>query len=152
MKKLILVLLALLVAGECFGVELGTGLENENYKRLKVLVEGLPEDAKKIGLTESAIQTKTELRLRMAGIMPVEKASKWLYISIAVIGNAYGVSIDFMRPIYYIHNNKDLKKHVTSWDTNHLGTHRGDTSYILGTLDIALDIFLNEYLKTNMPK
>ena len=152
MKKLILVLLILLVAVECFG-EYPTGLEKDDYKKLYMVVEYLPEDAKKIGLNRSVVIIKVVLRLKMAGITPVTDSNPFLYINVNVVGGAFNITLEFTRKTTYSSNNIILTKYATiTWKESILGTHEGSSGYILENLGELLDQFLNEYLKTNMPK
>ncbi len=68
-----------------------SGLETANYKHVAVVVEGLPADARRIGLTKDRIRTRVELRLRSAGLTPGNDFSKnetSLYVNVNVGASA----------------------------------------------------------------
>src|SRR6476659_8835085 len=64
-----------------------TGLEVDNSTQLKVLVEHVSEDAKKMGLTSEGIEARVNQSLRKAGITPVNNSIPWLYVNVIVIPN-----------------------------------------------------------------
>lgn len=131
-----------------------TGLESSNYKKLEILVEGLPSDARKIGLTRKQIETKCELRLRQAGIIPTDITDPYkgvaLCVSISVVNQAFSIRLSLNRLVYFEVMEKFYSKNlVPTWESEILGTHGGKSRLIIDSLDGLLDKFLNEYLKVN---
>ena len=128
------------------------GLENSDYKRVKIGIEQLNEAGKKIGLTEERIRTRCELRLRQYGLEPVpvsDQKSEFVYLGIHVVGLAYHTWVEFGRPVVF---NSGKNLYTTSgktWFRSETGTHGGDSEFILRGLDSLLDELLNEYLKAN---
>jgi hypothetical protein len=91
---------------DSFAVRLGkhrrhinTNLEGR-YRRL-LLVEALPTGAKVLGLTNEAIQTDVELKLRLAGMRVVtesesfnEPGGPYIYVNLSLTDNAIAAHID----------------------------------------------------------
>src|SRR4029077_3264282 len=76
-----------------------TGLEVDNSAQLNVLVEGVPEAGKKIGLTSERIEARVNQSLRKAGITPVNNSKQgYLYLNVNVIPNgSFTIRITFKR-------------------------------------------------------
>lgn len=130
-----------------------TGLEVSNYKELPLYVTSLESDGKKIGLTEDIIKTKCELKCRSFNIKPLNETTVpghyELLVHVTVVGYAFGVSLEFERAVHYKIDEKDVYARATLWSKTRIGTHGGKRGFILETLAIALDEFLNDYLKAN---
>ncbi len=158
--------LLMLWQGEVFGAEKvdrliqslliysdsGVGLEVDDPGKVRVGVEFLNEEAKRIGLTRDLIQTKTELQLRRNSIIPMKKRDDGaLYINITVVKNAYNLRVEFIRQVYYQARGKLHVKLCVAWGRGHVGTHSDDKSFILEGLSEAVDEFINEFQKANPP-
>ena len=130
------------------------GLEAENYPEVEYLIEGLPDDARAIGLTKSHLRTRVELRLREARLVPIDSTNNdsptpILYVAVMVVGEAFSIDLKFARWVSYIVDSLEYFGRIISWETGNLGTHGGNAAYIIDSMDRYLDQFLNEYLKTN---
>ncbi len=130
-----------------------SGLETANYKSVEVLIESLNTDARSIGLTEDRLRTRVELRLRSAGLTPVNPRFSLelphLYVNINVIGDAFSILVEYRRQVDFITGNRQYRYLATTWRYGNAGTHGRDAAYITNALDEVLDKFLNEYLKAN---
>lgn len=123
----------------------GTGLEIDNYKSIEYLIEALSEGAKKVGLNESRIVNKVELRLRQAGLKPSEMSAAdrpYLYVQMNVVGRGFSIKLAYKRRIIYNVGSRSFELYGGStWDTGLTG-NAGDADYIMGGLDDAMDVSL----------
>jgi hypothetical protein len=131
------------------------GLEVKEPEGIFVLVEGLSDDAKEIGLYESRIKNKVELRLRQADINVVSREENldkgydyYLYVNILVVGNSFDTSLQFKRSVIYS-TDKLYDTTASVWDRGGAGTHGGSSEYIIDTLEPTIDAFINNFLKVN---
>ena len=129
-----------------------TGLELDG-KDIQILVESLPNDAKKFGVTEDRIKTKCELRLRLVGLNLVDvwrSPPAVLYINVSAVGNAFSIDLYFDRTLNFMVGAKEMfKDNVPTWHEDILGTDNGESDYVIQALDVLLDKFLNDLLKAN---
>lgn len=134
-------------------VTVGSGLEVADYDNLTALVEPLGPDARAIGLTDSAVQNRLELRLRAAGIKPetVPKVPDFvaLEVNVNVVGGAVNIQVSLIRAVTYSAGGRTFGKLATTWQSSIAGTHGRKSAGILDVLDELLDKFLNEYLRAN---
>ena len=153
MRSIVLIVVLLISAPAGAQRWSDTGLETANYKHVAVLVEGLTgADAGSMGLTKDRIQTRVELRLRSAGLIPGKASSKsktYLYVLIGVVRKAHSISVRYRRGVSFITGDQQYRKSATTWNVASVGTHGGEAAYIINALDKYLDEFLNEYLKVN---
>ena len=113
---------------------------------MRLLVEGVDEDATKIGLTKEALQAAAESRLRAARLYDRD-ADPYLYISVNVVGPAFGVGVEFNKYVFdYASEHSFL---AATWNSRSAGTHGGDAGYLVSSISQHLDIFLVEYLRVN---
>ena len=128
-----------------------SGLEVAQPNFMEVVIENLSGDAKEIGLIESRIRTRVELRLRQANLSIQERSTgEYLYVKIAVVGSGFNVSLDFQRLVTFNDgegNNRWV--YASTWHTGGTGTHGDSSEYTIQGLDQMMDVFLNEYLKAN---
>ncbi len=129
----------------------GTGLEVADYRDVPLVIERLPGEAEQIGLQAERIRTKTELRLRTAGLRPtVHEGDHYLYIQVNVVSRAFQITLEFKRPVSYkTADSRTYSKLGIVWNTTVTGTHENDPEYIITTIDTLLDRFINEYLASN---
>ena len=113
---------------------------------MHLLVEGLHEDATKIGLTEEAIQATAESRLRSARLYSSE-ADPYLYINVNVVGPAFSDRLQFRKTLF--DPLTGLSFPAATWQIGAAGTHGRDAGYILSTVSQHLDQFLVEFLRVN---
>jgi len=115
---------------------------------IDLLVEGLPYDAAEIDLTREAIITTVRSRLRAArlyrtgGIIPV------LYVNVNVQGIAFSVSLEFKKMVF--DPISGMEGVGTTWDKGITGQGR-NADYILSTVSLLTDMFIDEYLRVNEP-
>jgi len=128
------------------------GLEVSDYRKIAIIVESLANSAKKIGLTQERIQTECESRLRQARLLvvPTGSRSKFLYIMVHVVGNAYIMEINFNRIVLFeVEKTRYIHSGATTWRRLATGLHRDDPEYMMQCLDDGLDDFLKAYQKAN---
>jgi len=116
-----------------------------NCQNIKLVVEDLNEDAKKIKLTREAIINFVESRLRSARIYD-ENGLACLYVNINVVGNAYSIKTSFHK---YVMSYGESGM-ATTWDTASTGMHGSNATskgFILSNLSEQIDIFIVEYLR-----
>ena len=129
------------------------GLEVSDYRKVRVSIEKLPEDARKIGLTEERIRTECELRLWQAGLesVPPSGRSERLYVNINVVSSAFNIDLEFKRKVFFeVKETLYVDYGITTWSWGTTGMHGGNPEYIVQSLDGLLHEFLNEYLKANL--
>ena len=118
-----------------------------NCSRMDLVVENLPADAKKIGLTTEAIQAAVESRLRSARLYDSERLVPYLYINVLVVGNSFSVSVEYKKSVYDSLSGESMP--ATAWELSTTGSHGGDSGYILSTVSRNMDRFLLEFLRVN---
>ena len=132
-----------------------TSAFEEQYARFKLfadcgpmllVVEELTEPAKKIGLTEEAIQAAAESRLRSARLYSAG-ADPYLYIQVNVVGGGFSVILKYKKLVSDPLSGEEM--YAATWDTGSTGTHSGNPGFILSIASGLLDKFLVEYLRVN---
>lgn len=121
-----------------------------------VLVERLPNGAKKLALSEEIIQTDVELKLRLAGLRVVTMAesvnlpgSPYLYVNLNVTSGAEAASIDIS-----LHQDATLQRNgqraggVGTW-TNEMLIANPSVQGIRNSVKDVTDKFLNDWLAAN---
>ncbi len=127
--------------------------------KLWVITEKLSEDGRKLGLTESTLQTNTELALRMAGVevVPYDDPERfrfpYLYVNASIIADetsrcSYRISLE-LRMLVQLENGNST--HGTIWDTGCIGFcgHTRAQSVIPESLQETVNTFLNDFLAAN---
>jgi hypothetical protein len=75
---------------------------------------------------------------------------KFLFVNVALLGQAFHVSLEFDREVTWTLPNGTKYDFVAqTWQVEALGTSGSDGSYVLSVLDQKLDEFLNAYIKAN---
>lgn len=126
-----------------------TGLEIGNHKEVYVLVEDLSQSALDIGLTESKIKSRVNVRLRQVGLRPVDQRAGYLYINISVVGAAFSTNLSFYRVVNFKVEGVEYLAQAIIYRQVTTGTHGRDSEYIISSLDRLLDQFLSDYLDAN---
>ncbi len=144
---IITVVVFLQIAPSISSLEEGTGLETGGDMRVYVIV------ARKIGLTRQLIQSKVELQLRRNGITPTTAEASlelgyYLYINVNVIDSSSSTSVEFIRIVTYIVDDKIYKITAATWTKGSVVTHSNAKIVIDQLLD-DIDIFCNEFLSVN---
>ena len=120
---------------------------------IRLLVELLPEGAKKIGMTRERIQTMAESRLRAARIYsPI--GIGYLYVNLNYLdtnAGAYNLIASFKPLVYrdWIGDHIAKKNSASTWDSTYLGVSAGNSVFIMQTISEQIDEFINEYLRVN---
>lgn len=124
----------------------------KNLKEVDIVIEGLPEDASKIGLTKERIKTVVELCLRREGIKIIKDVrAPYIYININVLGLAFNISFELREPVTILRIPNEFCL-ATTWDKGFTGTHGNNPEYIVSSIKLLLDKFLNDYYKANPKK
>ncbi|MDD9869882.1 MAG: hypothetical protein OXU50_08375 [Gammaproteobacteria bacterium] len=138
------------------GLKSGSGLEIDNPRKVEVavLIESLDDDAKEAGLSESLILAKVNLRLRQNGLTPVNREKEreqegFLHVNIAVVNNAWYMSVFFYRIVFYYSNNQLITKLAPTWVKESMRTFGRDANFILNKLENHIDVFIDAYLNAN---
>lgn len=114
---------------------------------MKLLVLGVDDDAGKIGLTKSRLQTAAESRLRSARLYDSDAAIPILYVNVNVVGRAFNIDLEYNKPVRDVATGELWL--ATTWGAGSTGTHGGNAGYIVSVLSEKLDQFLVEYLRVN---
>ena len=129
-----------------------SGLEVSDPKKVGLMVSLDTKDEYIRGLTEERIRTKCELRLRQAGLEPVDAGFRNECFSVEVgILSAGGFIISslFRRTVVFKGEGTTYRIRATTWEKVAFGTHGRNMELIMSGVDGLLDSFLNEYLKAN---
>ena len=123
-------------------------------ERVGLLVEGLPDRARKIGLREATIETTVRSRLRGARIYTDRLIAPYLYVNVNVGGPAYTVTVQFERKVMVLlpatpKGTGDLTGQAPTWQTASMGTHGGTAAFVLSSVAQDVDRFIDEYLRVN---
>ena len=116
---------------------------------MPLAVEGLNNDASKIGLTEEMLQAAVESRLRSARLYSKDALSSGLarlYVNVTVIGPAFSISVEYRKLVIDHFGHVDI---TATWNTGSTGTHGRDGGYIVSSLSQHMDKFLVDYLRVN---
>jgi hypothetical protein len=130
-----------------------TGLEFNKSTGLYtfVLFSNVPSN---FGLTEQAVRTKCELRLRQTGFKVLDQVQlgerlAYLTVSIEMMEQGmFGITLSFNRPIAF--ENEDKKYHMiaSTWQDFRFGYATIPTT-VLDLLNEMMDSYLNEHFKAN---
>ena len=118
---------------------------------VELVVEGFPEAAVEIGLTEESIETAVERRLRVAGIYSDGDPDNYLYINVNVVSDlyAYSVNVEFKK-VVTDSSYSALHGFATTWDIGSTGvTAYGNAGYIRDGVLELVDIFIEDYFRVN---
>lgn len=124
------------------GFELGNACEP-----IAVLVELLPTGAVEMGLTRETIITMVRARLRAARLYTRE-SEPYLYVHVNAGSQqaAFSVRLQFMKvlsdPI------SGAESFAPTWEKDFVG-QAWEADYILSTVSLLMDQFLDEYLRVN---
>jgi hypothetical protein len=155
MKNAVLYLLFLIIFHQATTqskIPLATGLEVENPKYIPIFVNEII-GTEQIGLTKDMVQTRCELVLRKYGITSKDTLNNVLIaVNIGVTGRAFGVEIDFIRPMNYVVAGKwYMCADCKTW----IGTTYGivpepdGKTFVLDNLETNLEDFVNKFQKAN---
>jgi hypothetical protein len=131
----------------------------QGISAVSVDVEDLSDGAKALGLSEEAIRTDVELKLRLAGIrvVAVEEDVKvpgmpTLYVNPQVLSNAKALSITVeLQQNVLLERNGQRAVNVTTWEVGGVGMNPTAQS-IRDNIKDFVDQFLNAWLSVNPKK
>ena len=122
-----------------------------NCEPMRLLVEGLRDDAADIGLTEERLQVAVESRLRGARLYTSDRGSPLgsplLYVSVSVVGSSFNTSLHYNKQ--FIDLASGISSTAITWFISSTGVHGQDSAYIVSSLSGPLDKFITEYLRVN---
>jgi len=98
--------------------------------------------------TEDEVRRAVTSRLRSARLFDDREEDLLLYVQVHVVGPAFSIDVELWKRLtdkLY----SGLNFLASSWDTGYTGTHVDDSSYIMSSLERALDHFIDEYLRVN---
>lgn len=127
----------------------GTGLEVENPRLMRVVINNLSASTPPIGLTIGTIRARTEHRLKQAQIQIDKRPDPYLQITIHVDGSGHAIQIHLMRFIQFYANGELYQRHAATWQISMIGTHGNDIEHVWRNLDRFLDEFLLSYKSAN---
>ncbi len=151
MKGIIFVAaVVVLSAHHLLAVEPGTGVELPKGAPIPVLVEHVPPDAEKFGLTREYIRTQVDLRLRRNGLTPKESTNEdyYVYINVNVVGPAFSWRVGFTRVVYYRVEGKWYRGGADTYSKGGMGTHARGREFIMDSVLAGLDTLCNEIHKS----
>ena len=122
-----------------------------DYPKLGLLITKLPEDGKRIGLSEEKVKQKCELTLRGAGLEPccIFNRSKYLYVKIDVNSEEFEILVQLRKPgLFEVGENYYQKPNSPVLEEKIVrGHHGGDPERIIQCLEELLTFFGNRYLE-----
>ena len=119
-------------------------------EHMRIVVQELPDHARRAGLTIAQIRNAVESRLRGARIYN-ENSRSFVHVRL-ILGepttgsqyfDLYGITLEYSQLLSAIP--LDLAFPVPTWSTSSIG--KGDVASILGYLGLGVDKFLVEYLR-----
>ncbi len=125
-------------------------LKVSDSKNLTLIVLGIESNTAKV--TEDAVRTRTELRIRAAGLTPrSDESDHFLYVFVHIDGAAFNIDIGFYRAAFWkTPDGKTAQNFLETWNSGHtLGTHEDNAANVMNALDERLNQFLNAFLKAN---
>ena len=121
---------------------------------LRLLVLEAGDDAEAIGLTKDRLQAAAESRLRSSRLylspetkLPKATDPPTLAVSAEVVGSAFLVQVELLKTLSDPASGS--KFDAGTWESGSLGTHGGNSGYIVQLVAEELDKFLVEYLRVN---
>lgn len=116
---------------------------------INLVVEGLNEDASKIGLTVRRITIAAESRLRSARLFSEERMRQYLYVNVNRVGNAHSIDLEFNKKVFDPRSKHSA--YATTWSIGGTGTHGQSSSFVISHVSEYIDTFIVEYFKANEP-
>ncbi len=130
------------------------GLEVDRNEGIGIVIN-ITDEAKKVRLTKTRLQTKCELRFRQAGINIDTKGliPIFLYVDVTVYQLAFAVRLEFKRPMQFTVGKVEYwQPEAATWTDGAVGIHGNNPEFIVGSVDERLDNFLNAFLEANPKK
>jgi hypothetical protein len=121
-----------------------------DYKTLRVEVEDISPNGAQI--TTAEVQTRTESRIKTAGLQVGENKSCSCFFGVAIYvnGSAYNIKVDFVRLVSWdLPDGKTVSGAAATWSSALLVTAQNDRASVLNNLDKLVDEFAKSYLQAN---
>ena len=149
-----------------FSAPIAHALDDENtrpslrgIKGVKVIVEALPTDAERNGLTKSAIQTDIELKLRQAGIPVLNTGDADLFVSVSILADRdiaiwpFMITVGLGQDGALVRDSSISLPLVVTWEVSSFG-HVGKQNLrsVRDNVKDHVDSFINAYLVMNPKK
>jgi hypothetical protein len=127
----------------------------KGLKAIGLVVERIPPEAEREGLTREQLQKDVELRLKDSGVTVAKEAGGFLYVTVQTFlssdasVHSYAVGLEFTQPVLLVRDTQILVL-GTTWSLSATGTAA------LGKLSLArvdvvslVDRFINAYRTVN---
>lgn len=120
-----------------------------NCSLVGLVVEGITDDGIDIGLSEDMVTTTVRSRMRASGMFTEVRTNNqpFVYININVVGNAFSTRLEFRKRAKDV--NQNGRGYSSTWDRQYTGTHGQDAGYIISSLSLITDQFIDEYFEVN---
>jgi hypothetical protein len=128
-------------------------LQVADYKKLMLVVMDIGPNPAKV--TEDAIKTHAEMRLKAGGIVPGSDSNdRFLLVGVHIEGGAFSIYLGFYRSVSWeLPGGKVVHNFLETWNAGDaIGVHGNSDAFIMKELDSRLDSFVKAYLKANEPK
>jgi len=163
MKVLLSLVLAFLITG---GAVVARAVDTEDtrqslkgLKGIYVLVEELKPEVERAGLTEEAIQTDVELKLRLAGIPVLEDLANlaspyYLYVAVSTNHMSDGIwpfhiSVELVQKVL-LDRDRSTISYSSTWSTGSTGrVGKAKVRTVRDSIKDLVDRFINAYLSVN---
>jgi hypothetical protein len=127
----------------------------KGLKTVGLVVEKMPPEAEKEGLTREQLQRDVELRLRDSGMAVAKEAGGFLYVSVQLskspdtAGHSYAIGLEFTQPVLLVRDTKILVL-GTTWSLSAIGA-AAPGKLSLARVDAVnlVDKFVNAYQAVN---
>lgn len=110
---------------------------------LFVYVQG----SEQIGLAKDSVQAAAESRLRSAQLYENSDGTPFLSIMIRVYRFAFSINVRYHKRVFDYQSG--LSFGTVTWKRDTLGSHGGNSEFILSSVSELLDNFLEEFLRVN---
>ena len=161
---IVLFMFALLISGDAVGGSSKLDAESlAGIEGVGVLVEGLDNEVEAAGLSVADLQTRIELRLRVAGVRVLTKGTfpryPTVYANINALAPAnspvvfYSYHLSFGQAVYTNTEPQQIIFGATTWEKGGIArvpraSFRDD---VLGDVALLVDAFANAFLSVNPP-
>ena len=116
-------------------------------ERMRLIVEGVSEDAVEFDLTDERIRVAAESRLRAARLYTDGVSAPYLYVRVSVNGSAFYIEVSYKK--FLFDSASGVPGYAQSWNVGGIGTHGRDSGFVLQAVSEYVDGFILEYLRVN---
>lgn len=133
-----------------------------NCRPVELAVGVFGKDAHRIKLQEKAVAVTVRSKLRAARLYSGNGGLGFdgrLAVSVSVVGAAFKVDLSLLHFVTRLGSLtvdapkelRELSGMAVIWQRIAIGTHGKRVDYILGTVALYMDVFIDEYLRVNAP-